>query len=360
MNRRNRTLHFILLAWATGSHMYTIATPAWQWGLLVAVFLIYPQIAYFIARRLPAERQRHAEVRNMLFDGFCFGLWSALTGFPLWLTFTFFMGVSTNLMIFASFKGYLKACGIFVFGMLMAQLLRPAPVQFETSLVTTALCMFTLCLFMLSVGRDAYLRATSLHSHRTQLRKQLYANQALQAQLSDQATKDPLTGLFNRRQLEIALQEVLRDAPSTHSQAALVLVDIDYFKEINDNHGHTAGDEVLLTVAQELQKSSRDCDLAIRYGGDEFLLIFKNITAKQALLRVEAICQRVSAIEFKTQGRSFFTTLSCGIALTPQDAKDKDSLIQCADIALYQAKNKGRNGASLYMSHLETELLAAK
>jgi diguanylate cyclase (GGDEF)-like protein len=127
------------------------------------------------------------------------------------------------------------------------------------------------------------------------------------------------------------------------SPVALVMLDIDYFKKINDTFGHKAGDLFMRAVGQTLQTRIRRMDVACRYGGDEFLLILPGAGLAEAVARSNELCEEVGGLQVAYDGHSLHTTLSAGIASYPNHGNNMDTLLQTADIALYRAKTGGRN-----------------
>lgn len=360
MNWKNRSIFFILLALTVASHMADRHPGPIAWLLLVLQFVVYPHVLYLWTRRLPQQRQRQAEVRNMLLDGLGFGLWCSFLGLPLWITFTMYISVSMNLLVFESFRGWVQATLCMALGIAVMHGLQPTPWQADTTLLTTGLSMFTLGLYILAFAYDAYLRATSLHRHRAQLRQQLEANHRLQAQLTELALRDPLTGLYNRRYLDETMQLQLQRCAAIGSGAAVLLLDIDHFKQINDRHGHAVGDQLLQTLAQLLLRNCRAGDTACRYGGDEFLLLLTEVTPEAALARAQQLRQDFTVQLSQKKDQSLSTTLSCGLALLPDHGSEPARLIQHADQALYQAKLRGRNAVVVFEHHLETCMDGAK
>jgi diguanylate cyclase (GGDEF)-like protein len=161
---------------------------------------------------------------------------------------------------------------------------------------------------------------------------------------SDQALRDPLTGIYNRRVLQDALDRELLSAERDDGDVALTLLDIDDFKAINDVHGHDAGDEVLRRVAACGREVVRPGDTFARIGGEEFALLTPGAGAQEALLIAERLRLAVAALEVLPD-RS--VTVSAGLAAWPGDAPDGDALRRAADEALYRAKGAGKNRVEL-------------
>ncbi|MBK1839460.1 EAL domain-containing protein [Azospirillum sp. YIM B02556] len=155
---------------------------------------------------------------------------------------------------------------------------------------------------------------------------------------------DALTGLPNRVLLYDRIAQALREGRRDDTKVAVLFIDLDRFKVINDSLGHSFGDEVLRSVARRLQAGLRDCDTVGRLGGDEFLIVLRRVTEpKDAACVAEKIVAHLAS-PFAVGGQNFVVTPSIGISLYPDDADDPEGLIRCADIAMYNAKEQGRNG----------------
>ncbi|SMB91429.1 diguanylate cyclase (GGDEF) domain-containing protein [Thermanaeromonas toyohensis ToBE] len=163
------------------------------------------------------------------------------------------------------------------------------------------------------------------------------------AQAEYLAITDPLTELYNLRYFEQALEVWLKDLHSA-SRLAILMVDIDYFKEINDTFGHQVGNRVLVEVARLLKRQVREKDVVARYGGEEFALLLPGADRYRAQQVAERIRSAVASSVFALDmGLEVRLTVSIGIAAWPEDARDKGELIRQADAALYVAKTNGRN-----------------
>lgn len=170
------------------------------------------------------------------------------------------------------------------------------------------------------------------------------SNMRLREALRLQSILDPLTGLFNRRYLDETLRRELARAGRARKPLAVVMLDLDHFKRINDEHGHDAGDAVLRTVAQQLKASVRASDVACRYGGEEFALVLPDCTKADAVARCQGILDTLRATPVRTAMQTLKpVTASLGVAVFPEDAPDGESLIGAADRALYRAKGAGRD-----------------
>lgn len=158
------------------------------------------------------------------------------------------------------------------------------------------------------------------------------------------ATRDPLTGLANRRRMEEALDVQLGEATRLGRPLAVVLVDLDRFRDYNRRHGHLAGDDALRALAALLEELRQGEEVACRYGGDEFVLIMPAATATEALVRLEALERRLAEhAAARTKPPLDPVTASIGIAEAPADGADSVALIAAADEAMYRAKQAGGN-----------------
>ena len=341
MNWRNRSVFFVLLFLALGSHLEAIGAPAWAWALLALNFLVYPQLVYW--RALRARDQRLAEIHNMDLDIVLAGIWCAAFGFPLWIVFTVCASGCINEVVFHGARGGLRLVAAVAAGVAIGALALPLGWHPDTDLRTAVLCMGALLLYLYVFARDGYNRALSQHKAHQQMRAQLEEIRSLQAQLREQATRDPLTGLFNRRHADAALALALEHARASSAPLSLLMIDVDHFKRINDTHGHAAGDAVLQALAQLLQRHVRPRDVACRHGGEEFLLVLADTPLAVAQDRAEALRRAFEALQVRFGGGVLTATLSCGVAGFPQLTGGPEALLACADLALYAAKVQGRN-----------------
>jgi diguanylate cyclase (GGDEF)-like protein len=164
------------------------------------------------------------------------------------------------------------------------------------------------------------------------------------AELKQEATTDPLTGLYNRRYLWDFLRRELIRARRSGAPVALIALDLDRFKQVNDTYGHGAGDLVLKRAAEAILSNIRGSDIACRYGGEEILVVLPEAGLEIAHSRAEAIRAGLERARFEHEGRRFGpVTASFGIAVYPEHGSDAEALVQAADRALYEAKRGGRN-----------------
>ena len=190
-----------------------------------------------------------------------------------------------------------------------------------------------------------------------------------QRQLNSLVNHDPLTGLPNRRLINHLFTHAIQRANRHEQQAAVLFIDLDRFKNINDSLGHYTGDQLLLGVTERIRGALRESDIVGRLGGDEFIVLLENLHSKaDASNKAQDILEALSR-EFMIDHHEIFVGASIGIAMYPQDAGDVEGLIKAADLAMYQVKNNGKNHVSFYdaalsrnaVEHfqLETELRQA-
>ncbi len=162
--------------------------------------------------------------------------------------------------------------------------------------------------------------------------------------LLELSNTDHLTGLFNRRFLMECLDKEVQRAGRKDGQLALLMLDIDHFKRINDTHGHLQGDVVLQKVALHIQKELRSYDIAARYGGEEFVAVLPDTSMKEAFNVADRIRLSVQSMRFAGSLSNERVTVSVGVAIFPSPCfNDIDDLLRAADESLYRAKEQGRN-----------------
>jgi diguanylate cyclase (GGDEF)-like protein len=179
------------------------------------------------------------------------------------------------------------------------------------------------------------------------------ANLMLRSTLRQQAVRDPLTGLYNRRYLEETLERELARASRSNKNVGLMMIDIDHFKQFNDTYGHPAADVVLTAVAHLLVKSVRREDLVCRYGGEEILIMLPETDFETICQRAETIREEAAQLRVQYEGQLLpQISVSIGVGIFPDHGQTQGMLIQNVDQALYRAKNYGRNRVEIVSSNL--------
>ena len=183
------------------------------------------------------------------------------------------------------------------------------------------------------------------------------ANLKLRISLRDQAIRDPLTGLFNRRYLEETLEREFNRALRMQRSVGVIMIDLDHFKHFNDTFGHEAGDVLLRKLGNFLKQHLRGGDIACRYGGEEFALILPEVSPGNLLRRAEQLREGIKHLSVPYQGEDLSTlTMSLGIAMFPTHGATGQRVLNAADAALYEAKSQGRDRVVIASSDDTEEL----
>ena len=175
------------------------------------------------------------------------------------------------------------------------------------------------------------------------------------------AQHDTLTGLPNRALLNIRLKQILADAQRMKQQVAVLFIDFDFFKRINDTFGHDIGDQLLIGIAQRLNKAVRESDTVARFGGDEFLVVLPSLEAGRTtheVLNLLTRLQQVLAQPFAAGDQEIVLTASVGVSIFPDDGLDAFTLIKLADTAMYAAKEEGRNTCRFFTAEMNARVHA--
>lgn len=177
----------------------------------------------------------------------------------------------------------------------------------------------------------------------------------IEHRLTSLAHFDSLTGLANREYFNITLERSIQQCERKTQTLGLMFLDLDHFKEINDTLGHLSGDQLLVSVAERLKGCVRNVDFIARLGGDEFTIILEAVQSPKIIMSIaEKILHQLSK-PFQLSEREVFISSSIGITIFPDDSKNAHDLLKYADVAMYQAKNKGRNNFQFYTPELNDE-----
>lgn len=185
--------------------------------------------------------------------------------------------------------------------------------------------------------------ALELESANDVLEQRMREIEALQESLREQAVRDPLTGLYNRRYLMENLQHEVRRAHRSHQPLAVALIDVDHFKEVNDTFGHDVGDQVLVQVGHFLEARVRESDVVCRYGGEEFVVVMPDTHLGAAVRRAEEWRIAMQDMTSLTGVLDQRITISVGVTSTEGGATTSQDLVRSADESMYLAKHRGRN-----------------
>ena len=162
-------------------------------------------------------------------------------------------------------------------------------------------------------------------------------------QIRTLSIKDSLTGLLNHGQMMAAANSAFKMARRNNSNIAIAMVDIDNFKQVNDDRGHMVGDNVIIGLAQLLKTSVRETDVVGRYGGEEFMIVFHSDNIESIEEKLNEMCFTFSKLKFKDNAENFGCTFSCGVA-SSENSEELKEIIQKADQMMYEVKNSGKNG----------------
>lgn len=177
----------------------------------------------------------------------------------------------------------------------------------------------------------------------------------MEEQLVSQATCDPLTGLPNRILLRDRINQEIKQAKRQHTKVAVLFFDLDRFKLVNDSLGHTIGDLLLQEVSHRLKKCIREDDTLARWGGDEFIIVLRNIEYREQIIPLIVLCQEMLEESFIIDNHNISITSSVGASFYPMDGKSTTVLLKNADAAMYTAKADGRNNYRFYNSQMNAQ-----
>jgi diguanylate cyclase (GGDEF)-like protein/PAS domain S-box-containing protein len=208
--------------------------------------------------------------------------------------------------------------------------------------------------YRLDVGRRSlYALTTRDITMRRRVEAQLLEKQQ---HLDHLAHHDQLTGLPNRLFLAAHLPGAVEEAKRSGSMLAVLFLDLDRFKHINDSRGHETGDKLLKTVAQRIRSTTRTDDIVVRMGGDEFIVVLKTVCSTEQINEAASRITEALAAPMMIDGRPIVTTASIGVSLFPRDGSTMGELLRQSDTAMYQAKDRGRNNFQLFSPVMERKL----
>jgi diguanylate cyclase (GGDEF)-like protein len=352
---RVRVAAFFLIGIPIALHVLPRSPGALFWSVFLLQFVVYPHLMQWRARR--SAQLEMAELDNLIVDAVLSGAWAAGLGFPLWITVALFLATLLNHTIMRGLPGILICPVALLSGALASTTVIAFRLSTDTDGLVTLATIVGLAIYLALMGVQffTYIRRLQEVQSAVALQKQILedANAALHEQISkihdlqeklrDQANRDSLTGLFNRRYLEGTLEREMARCKREGTPIAMLLLDIDHFKLINDTYGHQAGDEVLRVFSRMLQDSARAEDIVCRYGGEEFLLVLPKMPLDIARERGEQLLHLFDNTLFLFGDHRMRITTSIGVAGMPLHSDSAEGLIRCSDEALYLAKHHGRN-----------------
>lgn len=306
-----------------GAVLYELEASVFLKTSLIVYCLGFPHLAYWYSSRM--EKPRFREFNNYCFSGVVWGIFIAAMQFNLVPSVILISGLHAEVV--GGWRLYLKSMGCLVMGIVIGGLTLGFEFQPVTSYTVMLASVPSMIVVSFTLGITAYnLNRSLIRQHRKTLQ---------------QSRIDGLSGLMNRDYFDIRAELEFHRCQRGGHISAFIMIDIDHFKQINDKHGHLAGDKIIQQMAALFVEEIRDIDFAARYGGEEFCLCLVDTDAAQASIVAERIRARVevNCNEFTDQ----CNTISCGIAEYNTHYSDYQQWLHRADKALYRAKKLGRN-----------------
>jgi len=352
---RVRVAAFALVGIPIALHMLPRSPGTLFWVVFLLQFAVYPHLMQWHTRR--CAQPEKAELDNLIVDAVVSGAWAAGLGFPLWISVALFLATLLNHTIMRGLSGILICPLALLSGALASTTVIAFRLSTDTDGLVTLSSIIGLAIYLSLMGVEffTYIRRLQdvqgavasqkriLEDANAALHEQISKIHDLQEKLREQANRDSLTGLFNRRYLEGTLEREMARCKREGTPITMLLLDIDHFKLINDTYGHQAGDEVLRVFGRLLQESARTEDIVCRYGGEEFLLVLPKMPLDIARERGEQLLKLFDGTTISFGDLRIHVTTSIGIAGAPLHSESAEGLIRCADEALYLAKHRGRN-----------------
>ncbi|MGH8446354.1 MAG: diguanylate cyclase [Solimonas sp.] len=323
---RLRLIGLGLGACAVAGAFAQLGTPPWIWALMLAHGLAWPHVAMLWARR--SVNPQATEMRNLMIDSALGGAWIVQMHFMLLPSVLLATMLSMDKLAVGGWRFLARTAAAQLTCAAIAALASGLRIDLATSTAAVVACVPLLVVYPLAVSTATY----------ALVRKVRRQNR----QLSELSRGDALTGLLNRSSWEDAAGGEFERFRHGGPVAAMLMIDVDFFKNINDRHGHQAGDTVVRGIAAIVRDSLRSHDIAGRYGGDEFAVLLPGTALEPALRVAERIRQRILETSFDPQIMAS-CTVSIGAAELRRPMNDLRAWILQADAALYRAKTQGRN-----------------
>ena len=323
---RLRTLGWALGFFCLAAALRAEGAPSGWWIVLLANCFAWPHVAWFLATH--HAEPRRAESWNLMADSTLGGMWIAVMQFNLLPSVLVAAMLSLDKVSVGGPSFLLRTTALLLAGCGLTSAALGFPVDLTTTMPVIVASMPLLLVYPVAVSSVAYELAKKLARQNRRL--------------DELGRTDGLTGLANRRQCFALAERELARHYRTGRPAALLILDVDHFKDINDRYGHPIGDEVLCSVADVLRRCCREADTPTRYGGDEFLLMLPETDlrgAEEAARRIRAQLETLT-IDAAPDLRC---TVSLGAAEAGRDITNVDVWVQQADAALYRAKAAGRD-----------------
>jgi diguanylate cyclase len=325
-----RTLGLGFGFFAVAGVLYEDGAPWWVWAILFANGYLWPPLAYLLASR--SGDPEYAEYRNLVIDSAMGGVWIAVMQFDVVPSALLAVMLSADKISVGGWRFFARTGLTLVATCLSTWAILGFPFSPDSSMPVILSSLPFMLVYPLAISSAAYGLA----------RKVVRQNK----QLAHISRTDPLTGLQNRLHWDDSATATMTHCARAGKDAALVLIDVDRFKEINDYHGHLIGDVVLRRVADSLHAITRLTDTASRIGGDEFALILMDTGGDDAAAIAERVRKSIEDARFE-EAPALRCTISIGVASTGPKTISAAMWMRHADAALYRAKQLGRNAVAV-------------
>lgn len=296
------------------------------WLFLVGWSFVWPHLAWQLASKAIDPLSR--EIYNLKADAILAGVWVGVMGVNVLPSTALLMMMCMNLMGAGGLRLFIAGMVLMVVSCLVTLQLTGITVAFRSAPLEWWFSLPVIVIYPLLFAWVSYQTATKLAEHKRRLQVM--------------SMRDGMTGVYNRRHWEILLRNEFDNCRRYHRDATLLIIDIDHFKSINDTWGHDVGDEAIIALTRQLQMTLRGSDVIGRFGGDEFAVIMCGTPADNAIAAMSRVHERLNALRLPCAPQVILR-ISVGVApLTTQIGHYREWL-KSADMALYKAKNAGRN-----------------
>lgn len=305
--------------------LVTHLIPGGWWLFLVGWAFVWPHLAWQLSCRSPDSHS--TEINNLKLDAIIAGIWIGLMGVNVLPAVALVMMIGMNMMGSGGFRLFVCGITMTVISTLVTLQLTGRVVAFMPDPLAWWLTLPVMVLYPMLFAWVSHETAIRFAEHKRHLELM--------------STRDGMTGVFNRRHWETFLLKEYENCRRSHGDAAILLIDIDHFKSINDTWGHDVGDEAIIAITRQLQMTLRAGDVIGRFGGDEFAVIMSGTPAEKAIAAMSRVHERLEKLSLPSAPQERLR-ISVGIApWGPQFGHHREWL-KAADVALYKAKNAGR------------------